>query len=83
VDVIRRSERYMVHDVVWAASGLAKNDGKLCVGCLEQRIGRPLEPGDFTDCLGNQGYWRRSRRLDTRMTQQSLFSTPTSGEEAP
>jgi hypothetical protein len=41
-------EYYNVHDFVWAKSGLGAHDGMLCIGCLEKRIGRPLEPEDFT-----------------------------------
>jgi hypothetical protein len=33
---------YMVHDHVWAASGVARNGGQLCVPCLQARIGRLL-----------------------------------------
>jgi hypothetical protein len=40
-------EYYAVHDDVWAATGLAPRDGMLCIGCLERRIGRRLEPKDF------------------------------------
>jgi len=41
------SEYYMVHDAVWAQAGMAPGGGYLCVGCLEQRLGRRLNPGDF------------------------------------
>lgn len=41
------SERYMVHDEVWADAAIDKNGGELCVPCLETRIGRPLTPEDF------------------------------------
>ena len=35
----------MVEDAVWAAAGAP--EGYLCVGCLEERLGRPLVPDDF------------------------------------
>lgn len=38
---------YMVHDHVWLQSGLGKDDGYLCVPCLEARIGRLLSADDF------------------------------------
>lgn len=38
-------ETYRVGDPLWAAAGNAT--GKLCVGCLEQRINRSLTPEDF------------------------------------
>jgi hypothetical protein len=42
-------EYYMVHDEVWAQSGMGGNDGMLCLFCLEARLGRTLEWTDFTD----------------------------------
>ena len=42
------SEWYMVHDHVWRAA--MENGGMvrfLCIGCLEQRVGRRLKPSDF------------------------------------
>jgi hypothetical protein len=41
-------EVYMVRDSVWKAAGVEEMGGCLCVGCLEQRIGRKLRPRDFT-----------------------------------
>jgi hypothetical protein len=38
-------EWYMVHNDVWAKAGM--QDGFLCIGCLEQRLGRPLTGADF------------------------------------
>ena len=38
-------EMYMVVADVWAQAGAG--DGFLCVGCLEDRLGRVLEPDDF------------------------------------
>lgn len=61
-------EAYMVTDSLWAASGLAPNGGKLCVGCLEQRIGRQLAPPDFKDVPLNTAANRtRSERLKSRL----------------
>jgi len=37
---------YMVHDEVWAAAGLHRR-AHCCLRCLEYRLGRPLEVGDF------------------------------------
>jgi hypothetical protein len=47
-------EFYMVHDHVWAAGSLDKYDGWLCVGCLENRLGRKLRPDDFNDAPINR-----------------------------
>jgi hypothetical protein len=41
-----RWEHYMVHNSLWRAAGM--DVGILCIGCLEARIGRRLNPGDFT-----------------------------------
>jgi hypothetical protein len=38
-------EYYMVYDHVWAAAGM--DGGFLCIGCLEERLDRPLTGGDF------------------------------------
>ena len=40
-------EVYMVRDAVWKAAGMDPWGGCLCIGCLEQRIGRRLRPKDF------------------------------------
>jgi hypothetical protein len=45
--VDNRSEIYSVRDAVWKKAGMAPWGGCLCIGCLEQRIGRKLKPRDF------------------------------------
>jgi hypothetical protein len=40
------TEWYIVHGEVWAAAGMPHR-GYLCIGCLEQRLGRPLTGADF------------------------------------
>ena len=40
-------EVYHVNADVWALTGLDGWGGCLCIGCLEQRIGRRLKPDDF------------------------------------
>lgn len=57
-------EYYMVHDAVWELANPAR-DGMLCVGCIEDRIGRRLMPSDFTDAPCNE--WAVSKRLGDRM----------------
>jgi hypothetical protein len=62
-----RSEAYIVHDHVWAKAGMAPGySGCLCVGCLEQRIGRRLRPEDFPDHVFNNGGVPCSPRLMER-----------------
>jgi hypothetical protein len=68
-------EDFNVQHDLWALGGLSSNGGKLCVGCLERRIGRRLEPDDFIECLAKY-LWSRSRRLHDRMTQRQ---TPPGG----
>ena len=70
VNVYDVDEYYMVHDDVWAASGMGFNDDQmLCVGCLERRLGRRLRPFDFTRCPVNDEVWFGwgSARLQDRM----------------
>jgi hypothetical protein len=57
----------MVHDEVWARTGLGGDDGQLCIGCLEKRIGRRVGPGDFIDAPINQIGMDRSLRLESRL----------------
>jgi hypothetical protein len=40
-------EHYFVHNEVWASAGMPEC-GMLCVGCLEDRLGRQLTSRDFT-----------------------------------
>jgi ribosomal protein L34E len=57
-------EYYMVHDSVWGDAGMNPYEGMLCIGCLEDRLGRRLTPADFTDAEVNT--WRASERLQNR-----------------
>lgn len=57
-------EYYMVHDEVWRASGM--NEGMLCIGCLEARLGRMLGAADFPSVPVNTE-WRHSERLADRL----------------
>jgi hypothetical protein len=42
-------EHYFVKDEVWRGLAGMPEHGMLCVNDLEQRIGRPLTPADFTN----------------------------------
>jgi hypothetical protein len=53
----------MVTDEVWAAAGAADS---LCVGCLEERLGRQLVPEDFPALPLNDDHETDSVRLRTR-----------------
>lgn len=46
-------EGYMVEDHVWQEAHPEGRKGLLCLHCLEERLGRPLEAEDFTNALIN------------------------------
>jgi hypothetical protein len=46
-DITYYCEMYMVKASVWRRAEMDDFDGCLCIGCLEQRIGRRLRPKDF------------------------------------
>jgi hypothetical protein len=81
---IRLGEWYMVHDHVWeqAWAGRRKSwQGRvpgteiLCIGCLEQRLGRTLMAYDFIDVEVNDlGKDNISERMRSRLT--AVDSTP-------
>jgi len=65
----------MVTDEVWNAAW-PTGRGMLCIGCLEDRLGRQLTSDDFTDAPINQGVFGYSERLRQRLAG----SIPTSNE---
>jgi len=69
VNTFEIDEYYMVHDEIWLSAGMRLNGGMLCIGCLEERLGRQLVAADFTSYPINTGFWQaRSRRLRSRLT---------------
>jgi hypothetical protein len=63
-----KTEVYCVKAAVWEATGMGDYGGCLCVGCLEKRIGRQLEPKDFVRGHGlNLPHLPRTPRLKSRM----------------
>ena len=71
-DCAYMGERFMLHDDVWWSlldRGEAYTAGAmLCVGCVEQRLGRRLTSSDFLPCpLNHGGGYARSLRLRHRM----------------
>jgi hypothetical protein len=61
------AEYYIVTDELWRSAHPA-GAGMLCVGCLERRIGRRLEPHDFVDCpVNTDPAWCKSTRLLERL----------------
>lgn len=63
-------EYYMLQDRVWSEANPA-GKGMLCIGCLEHRLGRRLEPSDFTGAPINTQPARlelsQSKRLNSRL----------------
>ena len=54
----------MIHAELWARNGLGVGNGaQLCVPCLEDRIGRRLQPDDFSDVPADDLSWCKTDRL--------------------
>src|ERR1019366_2224390 len=62
--VIAGFEDYMTRDEIWAEAGDV--EGGLCVGCLEERLGRVLTPEDFLPLPVHEDDELDSVRLRTR-----------------
>lgn len=63
VDTEDINEFYMVHNEMWEEFGV---DGQLCIGCLEESLGRELESDDFSECPLNYDWKLMSPRLKAR-----------------
>jgi hypothetical protein len=59
---------YMVHDVLWVAAGL-KRDDIVCADCFEKALGRPLQPDDLTVSILNERFFRGFRMGAVYMRQ--------------
>ena len=59
-------ELYMVEPEVWEEAGAGDGRVFLCVGCLEERLGRKLRPEDFTAVDLNEPSELDSSRLKDR-----------------
>lgn len=57
-------EYYMVEFKLWYS---VAGKGMLCVGCLEERLGRFLTPEDFIEAPINYGIFGSSERLQDRL----------------
>ena len=66
INTLHINEYYMVTDEVWQAAW-PRQRGMLCIGCLENRLGRELTASDFTDAPINRGYFKYSERLAARL----------------
>lgn len=61
------SEVYTVKPAVWRAAGMVADGGCLCIGCLEERIGRQLQPKDFLRKSGFHNVPGSIRLISRRM----------------
>ena len=62
-------EYYMVQFELWQKHVPEDHcNSMLCIGCLEERLGRRLVSDDFTDCpLNDKDGWDKSDRLLNRL----------------
>lgn len=59
-------EFYFLHNDIWFSIALQNED--LCIGCVEDRLGRTLTKDDFTSCYINSPMWGvKSSRLLNRL----------------
>ncbi|MCV7064604.1 hypothetical protein H7H51_00795 [Mycolicibacterium farcinogenes] len=70
VDTDAIDEYYMLRDEVWEQAH-PDIDGQLCIGCVEQRLGRGLSADDFTaQTVNTSTTLQRSTRLIDRLNNQ-------------
>jgi hypothetical protein len=69
IDTLEINEYYMVTGPVWEAA-CPEYRGMLCIGCLENRLGRELTASDFTDAPINHGWGEYSERLAARLAAE-------------
>ena len=62
-------EYYMINFKLWNKIN-PKDDGMICVGCVEKRLGRKLKRNDFTICPLNENYADMSKRLLDRVLRK-------------
>jgi hypothetical protein len=71
IGTITAGEYYMVHDAVWEQAWVGRRkwwyrhvSGTeiLCIGCLENRIGRKLTMADFTAVVPRADAWAKRTR---------------------
>lgn len=68
VDTLWLKEYYMIHKKLWLTVN-SDDDGMLCIGCVESRLGRELNASDFTDAPVNSlDFGRKSERLIARLS---------------
>lgn len=69
VNTLENDEYYMIQFDMWKRIH-PDNDGMLCIGCLEKRLGRELIAADFIDApVNNLDSGIKSERLINRLTK--------------
>ena len=69
VDTAAIDEYYTIHDSLWLQIH-PDDQGMLCVGCAESRLGRVLTRDDFPQYPINMGAFNQSARLKDRLGRQ-------------
>lgn len=81
VHTIKIHEYYMVRPDIWQKYMKGHKGSFICIGCLEQRMGRRLQPSDFTHAPINHldkigGYEnKQSPRLRDRLGKPPITTT--------
>lgn len=71
VDTGKIHEYYFIHTALWL-SVVTNITGMLCIGCLETRLGRELQPSDFTSAhINNPKGNMMSVRLLSRLRHKN------------
>lgn len=67
------NEHYFIHTETWF-SVVGSIVGMLCVGCLENRLGRKLTPKDFPDVtINSPKHGNKSQRLLDRIKGKKYY----------
>jgi hypothetical protein len=67
-DTSELKEHYFIHTELWLSVANSIK-GMLCIGCLEERLGRKLTKDDFTSAtINSPRYEAKSQRLMERFT---------------
>jgi hypothetical protein len=59
------NEYFIITHELWADA--VGGPGKICLACLERRLGRELTPEDFLPCPANDPTWRKTDTLRARL----------------
>lgn len=82
IDTREIDEYYMVHFELWEQV-IPERNGFLCIGCLEERLGRELNAEDFLDCPLNKEMIIYAHKPEMRLhlSSERLFDRLTRKKE--